>query len=206
MPWARPTYSVGPTVIGRGGKHNWDCRSRRPGSDYGGVATGRCEHRHLAVNQLGREHRQAIVLTICVPVYDPDILVRGVASFPEPILKGRQHVRCTSGRSALEEPNHWHRGLLCARMERPACRRAAEQRDELSALHGCPLLRLRAGHYHTVAEERRCASQRKLRDDVADGRKRTQVGRRGMSEMCQKRTYTRQQKRCVDCHPRVPGP
>jgi hypothetical protein len=28
---------------------------------------------------------------------------------------------------------------------------------------------LRAGHYHTVAEERRCASQQKLRDDVADG-------------------------------------
>src|SRR5262249_24179389 len=34
---------------------------------------------------------------------------------------------------------------------------------------GCPLLRLSAGHYHTVAEERRCASQQKLRDDVADG-------------------------------------
>jgi hypothetical protein len=30
------------------------------------------------------------------------------------------------------------------------------------------LLRLRAGHYHTVAQERRCASQQKLRADVAD--------------------------------------
>jgi len=27
---------------------------------------------------------------------------------------------------------------------------------------GCPLLRLSAGHYHTVAEERRCASQQKI--------------------------------------------
>src|SRR5262249_12877469 len=120
--------------IATGGKHNWDCRSRRPGSDYGGVATGRCEHRYLALNQLGREHRQAIVLTICVPIYDPDILVRGVASFPEAIMKGRQHVRCTSGRSALEKPNHWHRGLLRARRERP-CRRAAEERDEIAAFH-----------------------------------------------------------------------
>src|SRR5262249_18322287 len=120
--------------IATGGKHNWDCRSRRPGSDYGGVATGRCEHRYLALNQLGRKHRQAIVLTICVPIYDPDILVRGVAGFPEPIMKGRQHVRCTSGRSALEEPNHWHRELLRARRERPR-RRAAEQCDERPPFH-----------------------------------------------------------------------
>jgi hypothetical protein len=68
--------------IAAGGKHNWDGRSRRPGSDYGGVATGRCEHRHLAVNQFGREHRQAIVLTICVTIYDSDILTRDVACFP----------------------------------------------------------------------------------------------------------------------------
>jgi hypothetical protein len=54
-----------------------------------------------------------------------------------------------------------------SRLERP--RRSTEQGDELAALHGCPLLSLRAGHYHTVAEERRCASQQKLRDDVADG-------------------------------------
>src|SRR6266436_5071174 len=33
---------------------------------------------------------------------------------------------------------------------------------------GAPLS-IRGGHYHTVAEERRCASQQKLRDDVADG-------------------------------------
>jgi hypothetical protein len=31
------------------------------------------------------------------------------------------------------------------------------------------LLRLGAGHYHIVAQERRCASQQKLRADVADG-------------------------------------
>jgi hypothetical protein len=35
--------------------------------------------------------------------------------------------------------------------------------------HGAPLLRLRAAHYHAAAEERRFASQQKLRADVADG-------------------------------------
>jgi hypothetical protein len=54
-------------------------------------------------------------LTICVPIYDPDILARGVASFSEPIMKGRQHVRRTSERSALEEPNHWHIEGCCPR-------------------------------------------------------------------------------------------
>jgi hypothetical protein len=34
-----------------------------------------------------------------------------------------------------------------------------------------PLLRLRATHYHTVAQERCCASQQKLRADVAVGSK-----------------------------------
>jgi ribosomal protein S27AE len=32
----------------------WDCRSRRPCSEDGGVAAGRCEHRHLAANQFGQ--------------------------------------------------------------------------------------------------------------------------------------------------------
>jgi hypothetical protein len=45
----------------------------------------------------------------------------------------------------------------------------AEQRDELATPHEGPLLKLRAGHYHAVAQGRRRASQQKLRDDVADG-------------------------------------
>src|SRR5262249_39396125 len=61
------------------------------------------------------------------------------------------------------------RDLLRPCRERPSRCRAAKQRDELASPHGCPLLRLRATHYHTVAQERRCASQQKLRDDVADG-------------------------------------
>jgi hypothetical protein len=34
---------------------------------------------------------------------------------------------------AIKEPDHWHR-LLRPRRERPGCRRAAEQRDEVAAL------------------------------------------------------------------------
>ena len=35
----------------------------------------------------------------------------------------------------MKEPDHRHRRLLRARRERPRRRRAAEQRDELAAVH-----------------------------------------------------------------------
>src|SRR5215468_10374983 len=40
-----------------------------------------------------------------------------------------------SGRRAVEESNHWHRRLLRPGRERPSCRCAAEQRDELAPFH-----------------------------------------------------------------------
>jgi hypothetical protein len=45
------------------------------------------------------------------------------------------------------------RRRLRVRRERPRRRRATEQRDERAAPHGCLLLRLKAAHYHTVAQE-----------------------------------------------------
>jgi hypothetical protein len=45
-------------------------------------------------------------------------------------MKGRQHVRCTCGRSALEEPNNWHRGLLRACRQRARNSRAAAKQDD----------------------------------------------------------------------------
>ena len=47
----------------------------------------------------------------------------------------QQTIRPRSVRRAVEDSNHWHRRLLRARRERPRRRRAAEQRDELAALH-----------------------------------------------------------------------
>jgi hypothetical protein len=61
------------------------------------------------------------------------------------------------------------RRLLCAG-RKPPRRGAAEQRDERASPHGGPFSTgLAAARYHTVAPERRCASQQKLRADVADG-------------------------------------
>src|SRR5262245_51179474 len=67
--------------------------------------------------------------------------------------------------------------LLRARRERPRCRRAADERDERASPHGGPFpTGLAAARYHTVALERRCAPQQKLRADVADGSTQTFAG------------------------------
>src|SRR5262249_48955196 len=49
-----------------------------------------------------------------------------------PSRKAAEWRKCLR-RRAVKEPNHWH--LLRARRERPRGRCAAEQRDELAALH-----------------------------------------------------------------------
>jgi hypothetical protein len=59
----------------------------------------------------------------------------------------------------------------------------AEQRDELAPPHMGTPPRAWHAHYHTVAQERRCASQQKLRADVADGSSRRFQDARDMSDL-----------------------
>src|SRR5215469_1816264 len=49
-------------------------------------------------------------------------------------MKSCQHVGCRTSRTALEEPNQRHGGLLRTRRERP-CRHTANKRDELAPPH-----------------------------------------------------------------------
>src|SRR5262249_55189284 len=59
--------------------------------------------------------------------------------------------------------------MLRARCQRQRGRRAADERDERASPHGGPFpTGLAAARNHTVALERRCAPQQKLRADVAD--------------------------------------
>ncbi len=54
------------------------------------------DYRHLAANKFGREHRQAIVLTIHVTMYDPDVLALDISSF-----SASQRGRPTGSRKAM---------------------------------------------------------------------------------------------------------
>jgi hypothetical protein len=130
-----------------------------------------------------------MVLAVQPVVLDHQVLAFDVAGFVEAFAERSDIAYGVLGRPAVDEADDGRR-LLRLRRDRPH-RRAAKQRDEFAAVHGCPLLRLRAAHYHTVAEERRCASQQKLRDDVADGVKISHCGDVGCTTAFPPRTDIR---------------
>src|SRR5262249_9222794 len=103
-------------------KHNWDCRSGRFRGADSGVTAGGCDYCDLVANQFSREPWQTIVLAIRITIYDVDILAPDIANFFQSIMEGCQHVRCSTGGTGLEEPDH--RLLLRACRERPSDRTA----------------------------------------------------------------------------------
>ena len=75
---------------------------------------GRVDDRHLAANQIGRQRRQAIILTLRPAVFDADIAVFDIAGVVQALAERRQIVRSRPGRIAVEEPDHRQR-RCCAR-------------------------------------------------------------------------------------------
>src|SRR5262245_13499962 len=92
----------------------------------------RSDHRHLTAYQIGCEVGQSVVLVLRPAILDHHILALDIAGFTNALLEWGQ-IPCTiSKRRATEESDHRCRPLLCPRRNRPR-RRAAEQRDELTA-------------------------------------------------------------------------
>src|SRR5262245_59481255 len=96
--------------------------------------TGCDNSRYRTVSQIGRESRKAIVLGICPAIFNFYVLTFDVTEFAETGSKCGQERRIGPGKPAAQKPDHRHRGLLRAGRERPRCRCATEQRDELAAL------------------------------------------------------------------------
>src|SRR5262249_42497432 len=101
----------------RASRHNADC------GDY-------C---HLTANQIGRQRRRAVILTVRPAIFHPNVLTLDIASLDEPLSECSDNRRRLVGRVGAEEPNRQHRRLLPARHKRPRARRATKQRDELAA-------------------------------------------------------------------------
>src|SRR5262249_44030257 len=97
--------------------------------------SARCgDHVHGSANQLGRQCRQSIVLVLRPAIFDNGIAALDIARFVEPLVECHEHAGETVRGPAVEKPDHWHCRLLRPPRERPRSRRAAEQRDELTAL------------------------------------------------------------------------
>src|SRR5262249_34857373 len=100
------------------------------GRSRGSVGCG--DDSYAAVDKIGHERGQAIVAAVEPMVLDRHVLAFDVADFLEAFTKRSSLARGAFRRSGADEPNHRHHRLLRARRERPRCRRAAEQRDELA--------------------------------------------------------------------------
>src|SRR5262249_23944278 len=76
---------------------------------------------------------QSIVLVLCPAILDRRGLALDIAAFPQAAQECGQKVSPADRRGAAQQPDDWHR-LLCTRRQRP-CRRTADERDEVAALH-----------------------------------------------------------------------
>src|SRR5262245_41781009 len=123
-----------PTEIA-GGHHN-DRNSGCPGFGWGGrTVAERSNYGDTPTHQIGQQRRQSFVVIFRPAIFDCDTASFNVASGIEALAEcSRQRCKGTR-RAGVKEPDHRHRRLLRARRERPRRRRAAEQRDELAALH-----------------------------------------------------------------------
>jgi hypothetical protein len=90
----------------------------------------------LTSNKISRERRQPIQSSLRPAIFDRDVLTLDVTDLvqaaPERGCHGSERLR----RLSIQESNQRHRRLLRAGGKRPSRRRAAEQGDELAALHG----------------------------------------------------------------------
>src|SRR5262249_45262318 len=101
------------------------CRKTRMGSPDRG------DHGHLAVNQVGSQRRQSIVLKLRPAKFDCQIAAVDITGFVQSLGKRIAHILCLARRSGAEITNRPQRWLLRADRDRPS-RRAAEQGDELA--------------------------------------------------------------------------
>ena len=71
------------------------------------------------LDQLRRQGRQSVVMTIRRTIFDRDGLALDEPNFAQAFPE-RIHQRRRLRESLMEEPDHWYRSLLGARYERPA--------------------------------------------------------------------------------------
>src|SRR5262249_40033792 len=126
-----------------GNKTNWIeaylkddryCRRCSLGRERCWYAARRGDDRHLTAHQFSSQRGQSIELILRPAIFDRDVLTFDVAGFVQASIKRGHAVAAGFERATVQEPDSRHRGLLCARRERPRGR-AADEHDERAALH-----------------------------------------------------------------------
>jgi hypothetical protein len=73
--------------VDTGLKHYRNLAGRRLCGPCLGKSTGRCNHVHLATDQIGRQRRQSIVLIVGPAIFNGDILPLDIAGFDQTLQK-----------------------------------------------------------------------------------------------------------------------
>jgi hypothetical protein len=92
---------------------------------------------HLSINQICRELRKPLVLTVRPAVLDYNILAFHESCFLQAALERSHQVRRVIERSNPKKPDHRHRPLLRTRRKRPS-RCTPEQQNEIASSHCLP--------------------------------------------------------------------
>src|SRR5262249_45727697 len=110
-------------------RHRGRCR-------FGGKRSGsiRDDHSRLEADQISQKTRQPIISPFGPALLDRDVAPVDKASLAQALAKRSHYVIKGRRRCVAKKADDRHRRLLRLRHERPR-RRAANQRDELAALH-----------------------------------------------------------------------
>src|SRR6516164_978563 len=154
-------------VIIVGEDDDWNAGARRDCGLQRQFGAARHNDRYVRARHRSRIGESLVRTLVGAAIVDDEVAAIGE---PELLQFGDKGPISQSTRDGVVEPGVEHadtgdlRGaLLHARRKRPRDCRAAEQRYEGASPHWAPLLTLSAAYYHAVAEERRGASQQKLR-------------------------------------------
>src|SRR5260221_10368305 len=88
------------------------------------------------MDEVGHHSRKSIELTPRPAIFDQNVAAIDETGFTQAQAECRHKIGPRLGRTSMEKPDHWHRGLLRPRRERPRDCRAAEQREELASSQG----------------------------------------------------------------------
>src|SRR5262249_12546985 len=94
----------------------------------------RVDHGHLLADEIGGPRHQAVILGFRVLVVDRNVAALDKTYAAKALGKPSLHLRGSRTPAAARIPHHRARGLLTGAGRRQR-RRAAEQRDEVAALH-----------------------------------------------------------------------
>ena len=87
------------------------------------------------LNEIGREHRQPIEMTLRPAIFDDEVPTVDEADLGKALAERDEKIAISADRAAVEKSDHRHRRLLRARRERPRSRRAAERGYGFQCLH-----------------------------------------------------------------------